>query len=91
TKWPDRLPNIVAKELKQCGMIIKRLESWEGKVIFKDVGALVFILKAVPWTVDDFTVNKYRKVLKRLKKRIDRDGSLVFTDRKYLIVAKKRG
>lgn len=89
TKWQDRLPDIVAKELKQCGMIIERLESWEGKVVFKDVGALVFILKAVPWTVDDFNVDKYRKVLERLKKKIDKNGKLIFTDRRYLIKAKK--
>lgn len=89
TKWPDRLPDIVANELKQCGMVIERLESWEGKIIFKDVGALVFMLKAVPWTVENFSVIKYREVLERLRKRIDQKGSLVFTDRKYLVIAKK--
>lgn len=88
-KWPDRLPDIVSEELKQCGMIIERLKSWNGKVVFKDVGALVFMLKAVPWTVEGFSVDKYRKVLERLKKRVDKDGKLIFTDRRYLIGARK--
>ena len=89
TKWPDRLPDVVSKELQDCGIRIERLESWEGEIIFKDVGALVFMLKAVPWTVDNFSVEAYRPVLQRLKQRIVENGKLMFTDRKYLVIAKK--
>jgi SAM-dependent methyltransferase len=90
TKWPDRLPNLVAKELEKAGMVIERLESWKGNFIFKDVGALVFMLKAVPWTVDGFSVSEYRDVLEKLKRDIENKGELTFTDSKYLIIAKKK-
>lgn len=90
TKWPDRLPNLVAKELEKLGMVIERMEPWKGKVIFRDVGALVFMLKAVPWTVDDFSVVKHRQVLEKLKKDIDKNGRLTFAESKYLIIAKKK-
>lgn len=89
-KWPDRLPNLVAKELEKSGMVIERMDSWKGKVIFKDVGALVFMLKAVPWTVADFSVVKHRQVLEKLKKDIDKNGRLTFSESKYLIIAKKK-
>ncbi|MEO5646078.1 MAG: hypothetical protein ABIO57_03370 [Candidatus Paceibacterota bacterium] len=71
-------------------MVIERLEPWKGKVTFKDVGALVFMLKAVPWTVGDFSVIKHREVLEKLKKDIDKNGKLTFAESKYLIIAKKK-
>ena len=54
-------------EIVQCRNERLRLE-------FFDVGAMVFFLRKVIWTVPDFTVDRYRDRLKDLHDQIERDG-----------------
>ncbi|MFC1627348.1 class I SAM-dependent methyltransferase [Patescibacteria group bacterium] len=89
-KWPWNTLKNVSKTLKDSGFEIKRSEEYEGKTVFKDVGALVYVLKAVPWTVDDFTVEKYSAVLKRLNQKVKTDGRLEYFCKNFLIYAIKK-
>ena len=45
---------------------------------FKDVATLVYYLKAVPWTVPEFSATKYRSHLEKLQQRLEIDGELIF-------------
>ncbi|MBI4163107.1 MAG: methyltransferase domain-containing protein, partial [Candidatus Aenigmarchaeota archaeon] len=51
-KWKNNtLPNIT-KQLEAENFQILEAKEWKGKTIFRDVGALVYFLKAIPWIVD---------------------------------------
>ncbi|XOB46457.1 MAG: SAM-dependent methyltransferase [Candidatus Nealsonbacteria bacterium] len=77
------------RDLKGVGFKIEQAESWSGKIEFKDVGALVHCLKAIPWIVENFSVDNYLPILESLQKRIDEGKKLIFTETKFLIQAKK--
>jgi len=89
-KWEFNTLTNVKKHLKKNGFEIVKAKEWKGKTTFKDVGALVYFLKAIPWIVDDFSVKKQIHILEKLHKRIERKGKLEFTARRFLIIAKKK-
>jgi len=88
--WPDNTLSIVVEKLKKEGFKIERAEEWEGKTFFKDIKALVFVLKVIPWTINNFGVEKYKEVLLRLHKKIEKEGKLEFSSKRYLILARKK-
>jgi len=73
----------------KTGLVVEMAEGWIGNMRFKEVGALVYFLKNLPWTVEGFTVEKYRDVLEKLQVKLEAEGELVFTQRRMLIKAKK--
>jgi hypothetical protein len=56
---------------------------------FFDVGAMVFFLRTVIWTVPDFAVERYRDRLRDLHEQIERDGALRSTKSRTLFEARK--
>jgi SAM-dependent methyltransferase len=89
-QWPDATPGKYIPRLKAAGLEIIQLQEWKGKLAFTDVGAIVYYLKAVPWLVPGFSVKTHLNYLMALQKRLENDGSLVFSAQKYLIEARKR-
>jgi SAM-dependent methyltransferase len=89
TKWPDHRLGGVEKAMAKNGFKIKRAEEWKGRLRFKDVGAIVYFLKAVPWLVDGFDVNTHLKYLKILQERLEEKEELAFRATKFLIYASK--
>ena len=53
------------------------------------VGAMVFFLRKVIWTVPDFAVERYRDRLRDLHEQIERDGVFRSTMSRTLIEARK--
>lgn len=88
-KWSYNIFSYVKKELQKAGFKIIQARQWKGKYVFKDVGALVYFLKAIPWCVEGFSVKKHLKYLEELQKRIERGKELVFLQTRYLFIAKK--
>ncbi len=88
-QWPDSVLEKVQMKLREAGFRIERADQWEGKMIFKDVGALVYYLKAIPWIVPDFSVDKYVGKLMSLQKLVDEGTELQFSNKRYLITAVK--
>jgi SAM-dependent methyltransferase len=78
-------------QIRDAGFGIKKAEEWTGKVEFKDVGAIVYFLKAIPWVVQDFSVDNNHRHLERLQRRIDRGEKLTFTQARFLVWATKSG
>ena len=88
-QWPESKPEYYLPKLKAAGLAIERAETWQGQLIFHDLGALVYYLHAVPWLVPGFSVTRHIDNLLRLHQRLQEQGQLVFQARKYLIEAKQ--
>jgi SAM-dependent methyltransferase len=88
-QWPDAAPGKYVPELEAAGLTIVNTQEWSGRMVFTDVGAIVYYLKAVPWLVPGFSVETHLKDLLTLQRRLERGGQLAFTARKYLIEAYK--
>jgi SAM-dependent methyltransferase len=56
---------------------------------FFDIGALIFQLRAVPWQVRDFTVERYEEPLRRIDAQIHADGEFRVRSHRFLIAATK--
>lgn len=73
--------------LLDAGLEIVRSEDWQGWSTFEDVGALVYFLRAAPWSApDDFSVERYAPQLLALHRK----GLPVrFGTRRFYIQARK--
>jgi len=89
-QWPDATPEKYVPLLEAANLTVVTVENWSGKLAFTDVGAIVYYLKAVPWLVPEFSVETHKEQLLTLHQRLESEGSLAFTARKYLIEAEKR-
>jgi SAM-dependent methyltransferase len=69
-------------QVVQCRNEVLRLE-------FFDVGAMVFFLRKVIWTVPNFTVDRYRNRLKDLHDQIEREGVFRSTMSRTLFEVRK--
>ena len=87
--WPYATAPYNVARLEAAGLTINRVEDWQGKLTFTDVGAIVYYLKAVPWTVEGFSVKTHLDNLLQLQNRLDNGQKLAFEARKYLIKASK--
>lgn len=81
---------IAKSNLKKAGFKIEQAQKWSGKTEFKDVGAIVYTFKAIPWIVKNFSVNKYLPILEKLQNRLNKGEELVFTTTRFLIMARKQ-
>ncbi len=68
-------------------MKLVRAQESETKLVFKDIGALIIYLHAVPWLVTDFSVQKYQDVLLKLHHQGQKE--LTFTSKYMLLKAIK--
>ena len=75
--------------MTKAGLTIDRLEDWKGKLSFTDVGAIVYYLKAIPWLVPDFSVDRHTDVLIKLQEELEAKGGLEYEAGLFLIEARK--
>jgi len=88
-QWPDATPEKYVPRLQAAGLTIVDAKEWRGKLAFTDIGAIVYYLKAVPWLVPGFSVERYLGSLLQLQDRLNAGEELAFSARKYLIEATK--
>ena len=80
-----------ARQLEEAGFrIVDRREEFPETVV-ADIGAVVYYLKAIPWQIPDFTVEKYYEALTALHDQIRADGCLVLTSHRFFIEALRTG
>ena len=48
-----RRRSILRGKLAAAGLQVTEMEEWAGKMVFADVGAIVYYLKATPWLVPE--------------------------------------
>ena len=85
-----RSPRRAAAAAEAAGLTVVDLRSDALRVEFFDIGAVVYFLRKVLWTVPGFTVEGYRPQLDRLHHRIEVEGSFVCHSQRFLIEARKR-
>jgi SAM-dependent methyltransferase len=79
----------LGKLLGETNLQLQLAESWLGYLTFYDVGAIVYYLKAVPWSVEGFSVETHLDKLLALQARLDRGESLRFKIGKLMLKAQK--
>jgi SAM-dependent methyltransferase len=70
-----------------AGLDVVDLREERLRVEFFDVGAVVYFLRKVLWTVPGFTVEAYRHRLAEMHEQIVREGSFVAHSERFLIEA----
>lgn len=76
-------------QLETVGLKILEQKEDLTKTRFYDVGAIVYYLKAVPWQVPDFTVEKYFDKLVEIHNIIERLGYIDFTCHRFFVMGAK--
>ena len=90
-EFPDATPEKYVPLLREAGLTIVDVQEWEGRMVFEDVGAIVYYLKAIPWEVPGFTVKSHLRYLLALQERLEAGEELGFFAARYLIEARKAG
>lgn len=75
--------------LKAAGLRVTTVDEAFVEVRFEDVGALVYLLRAVPWQLPGFSVATYKSRLRELHHQIQNHGPLVARDHRYYLEVEK--
>jgi SAM-dependent methyltransferase len=78
---------VIRQRASEAGLHVERLEEAVTRVEFFDVGAVVYFLRKVLWTVPGFTVDGYATELRRMHALIEANGSFVSYSRRFLVEA----
>jgi hypothetical protein len=76
---------------RAVGLVVTDLREQALRVEFFDVGAVVYFLRKVVWTVPGFTVAGYGGPLARMHKHITEHGSFISHAQRFLIEARAPG
>jgi len=77
------------RQLEDSGLrIVERKEEFPPTE-FKDIGAVVYYLKAIPWQVSDFSIEKYYDRLAEIHNAIQEKGSFAVDEHRFFIEAQK--
>jgi len=90
-KWAKCHPDTQRAEAVAAGLQIEDIRMERMRVEFFDVGAVIYFLRKVVWTVPDFTVQRYRERLRELHECIEADGSFLAHSTRVLVEARKPG
>ena len=82
-----RRPESAVADAIAAGLQIIDLRQQSLRVEFFDVGAVVYFLRMVIWTVPGFSAERYRQRLRALHERIDATGPFVSHAQRFLIEA----
>ena len=66
-----------AAAARSAGLRIRELRTARCRMEFLDIGAIVYVLSKCVWGVPDFTVERYRDVLRQLDGHIREHGPVV--------------
>jgi SAM-dependent methyltransferase len=79
----------VLEQIAGTNLVVEQAQAWSGVTRFCSVGALVYYLKAVPWTVEGFSVERHLPTLLQLQDCLEREGTLAFTAKSMIVRARK--
>jgi SAM-dependent methyltransferase len=76
---------------QEAGLAVVEVREASLRVEFYDIGAVIYFLRKVIWTIPGFSVARYRSELAALHERIQAEGSFVSHSQRFLIEARKPG
>ncbi|MFE9959916.1 class I SAM-dependent methyltransferase [Micromonospora sp. NPDC005299] len=85
----SRHPEQAVAAAEAAGLTVVDLRTATLRTVFHDIGAVVWFLRKVVWTVPGFTVDRYRTELRRLHERIRAEGPFVTHAQRFLIEARR--
>lgn len=88
-KWAELHPDIQGARARAAGLEVVDIRMERLRAEFFDVGAVIYFLRKVIWTVPDFTVERYHDRLRELHDRIEADGPFVAHATRVLVHARK--
>ncbi len=88
-KWAELHPDTQSTQAKAAGMQVVQMRMERQRAEFFDVGAVIYFLRKVVWTVPDFSIDRYRQRLRELHERIESDGPFVAHATRLLVEARK--
>lgn len=86
SRWAAWLP----RQLTSAELEVVEYDSAPLVQLIRDVGALAWNLKAIPWMVPGFSIQTHRARLREIQSRIDRDGPIAVRQRRFWVRARKR-
>jgi SAM-dependent methyltransferase len=78
-----------AAQLQHAGFTVERALEADTPLTFRDLAAVVYYLRAVPWAVDGFDPVDDREALEHIHERIRRDGALTVRGSHMLLDARR--
>ncbi|MHC9295218.1 methyltransferase domain-containing protein [Mycobacterium sp. LTG2003] len=84
-----RRPDDESAAARAAGLDVVDVRSERLRMEFLDIGAVVYFLRKVIWTVPDFTVEGYRDRLYALHRQIEADGPFIAHSSRHLIEVRK--
>jgi SAM-dependent methyltransferase len=88
-QWPNATYEDAIARLAAAGLELLQGADWRGNFAFKDVGKLVYYLKAIPWLVPGFSVARDFEKLLALQERLEQEGELVYANMRYWVEARQ--
>jgi SAM-dependent methyltransferase len=76
-------------QLEQAGLQIIQAREVFPQLTFQDIAGVAFYLKAIPWQIADFSVEKYHEPLLRIHETIVQTGGFSIREHRLLIEAVK--
>jgi SAM-dependent methyltransferase len=76
-------------EASAAGLQLVDVRGASLRVAFYDIGAVVYFLRKVPWTVPSFTLARYEKQLREIHERIESEGQFVSNATRFLVELRK--
>ncbi|WP_067508151.1 class I SAM-dependent methyltransferase [Actinoplanes sp. TFC3] len=73
--------------LRTAGLSVTEVREERIPLTFHDIGAVIYQLRAVPWQIRDFSVEKYDRALRRLHAIINTQGHFTATAHRFLVEA----
>ena len=90
-KWAELHPDHQSAQAQAAGLQVVDMRMERMRVEFFDVGAVIYFLRKVIWTVPDFSVRRYHEQLAELHRRIEAEGPFVAHSTRVLVEARKPG
>jgi SAM-dependent methyltransferase len=88
-KWAEFHPDTQTAQARSAGLDVVELRMERLRCEFFDIGAVIYFLRKVIWTVPDFSVDRYRERLRELHDQISDDGPFVAFSSRVLVEARK--
>jgi SAM-dependent methyltransferase len=88
-KWAEMQPDTQTARAQAAGLRVVQMRMERMRAEFFDVGAVIYFLRKVIWTVPDFSVDRYRDRLREMHEHIEANGPFVAHSARLLVEARK--
>lgn len=78
---------VAVAALEAAGLLVTDVREERPPLVFHDVGAIVHLLRALPWQVRDFHPRRYDRALRRLDAMIRTQGRFTASAHRFLVAA----